>query len=163
MSADPNSPSRDVLVRFFRERRPLPLAETAALLGWPVPRVEREAVDQEALLPGGRVGWSGVANWVRESWPLATLVAALGPDSGVLPMGLHPIPLLLEQPAYIVTALRAQWHLEPMAHRVASPATFDEYMADLLHRSLQPETIASLSGDRGFLRALHFPEDQDDV
>lgn len=145
-------PSHDSLTRFLRERRPQSIAEAAALLGWPAAQVESEARENDALLPDRLVAWRELALWLLDSWPLATL-------ADVLPAGLQPVPMLLDQPAYIVTALRAQWHIEPMPHRALRPLTFADYMTDLLHRAILPQTVEALSGDEEFMRAYDFPED----
>jgi hypothetical protein len=67
----------------------------------------------------------------------------------------------LDQPAYIVTALRAEWRIEPMPHRVLRSLTFSDYMTDLLHRAILFETVEALRGDAEFTRAYHFPEDEE--
>lgn len=93
-----------------------------------------------------------------DRWPLRTLIETLGEEGDILPAGLHPIPLILQQPAYVVHALRAQWQIEGMPHRTTRPATFDEYLTDILHRAIDPETVAALRDDREFMRAYEFPE-----
>jgi hypothetical protein len=153
-------PSRDLLARLLRERRPVPIAEAAALLGWPAAQVEREAAGREALLPGGLVQWGTVALWVVESWPFATLFETLGPDTDLLPRGLQPIPMHLEQPAYIVTALRTQWQIEAMPHRTVRPLTFTDYLTDLLHRAIDPDTVEAMRDDEEFMRAYEFPYEE---
>jgi hypothetical protein len=155
-------PSHAILTRFLRERHPRPVDEVAQLLGQPGPRVRQAAEERGALTAEGLVRWSAAAAWLLEAWPLARLLAILGDDAALLPAGLQPAPLRLELPAYLVHALHAQSRLDPAPHRLVPPADFTEYMTDLLHRAIEPETVAALHADAGFLRAWDFPGDDDD-
>lgn len=155
-------PPHPILTRFLRERHPRSVDEVAELMRWPGVQVRRVAEEREGLTAEGLVRWDAVASWMMDSWPLAAILTTLGADSDLLPAGLHPVPLLLEQPAYLVHALHEQSRLERMPHRVAPPADFTEYMTDLLHRAIGPETVAALQGDAAFLRAYDFPGEPDD-
>ena len=154
-------PSHDMLTPFLRERHPRPAEEVAELVGWPAARTRAEAAERNGLTRDGLVRWDAAASWLMDAWPLATIVATLGAESSLLPAGFHPVPLLLEQPAYLVHALRVQSRLERMPHRAVPPADFTEYMTDLLHRAIEPETVAALRADE-FLRVWHFPGETDD-
>jgi hypothetical protein len=157
-------PSRDLLALFLREQRALRVRELAPILGWTAAGVRRRAKEDGVLRSDGTVRWRDAAGWLLESWPLVTLFETLGPDAGLLPPGLAPVPLLLQQPGYLVHALRTQWSLEPMPHRAVRPATFDEYLTDILHRAIDPSTVAALRDDAEFMAAYDFPggEDVDD-
>ena len=150
-------PSHAMLTRFLRERRPQSIAEAAALVGRPAAEIAKDAASAEVLLPGHVIAWREVASWVLEAWPLAMLYERLGPHGELLPTGLQLIPMPLEQPAYIVTALRAQWKIEPMPHRTLRPPTFADYMTDLLHRTIDADTVEALRADEEFVRAYDFP------
>lgn len=155
-------PSHEMLTRFLRQRQARSAGEVAELMGWPAARAMHEAAARNALTSDGLVRWDAAAAWLLDAWPLATILSTLGPDASLLPAGLHPVPLQLEQPAYIVAALRVQSRLERMPHRVERPADFNAYMTDLLHRAIEPETAEALRDDEEFLRAYHFPEDAAD-
>ena len=157
-------PPHTILTRFLRERHPRPVTEIAELLQWPDAQVTRAAGERAALTPEGLVRWDAAAAWMMETWPLAALLTALGDDAALLPAGLHPVLMQLKLPAYLVLALRAQSRIEPMPHRVVPPADFTEYMTDLLHRAIEPETVDALREDAEFLRAWSFPgEGEDDA
>lgn len=155
-------PSHAILTRFLRERHPRSVDEAAELIQWPAAPVRREAEEREALTADGLVRWDAAAQWLMDAWPLATLLDALGPDADLLPAGLHPVPLVLQQPAYLVRALRLQRRIERMPHRILPPRDFTEYMTDLLHRTLLPETVAALQRDAEFVLAYDFPGQPDD-
>lgn len=155
-------PSHTILTPFLRERHPRSVAEVAELLQWPDAQVRHAAEERAALTPQGLVRWDAAAAWMLETWPVATLLTALGDDAALLPVGLHPIPMPLKLPAYLVLALRAQSRMEPMPHRVVPPADFTEYITDLLHRAIEPETVDALREDAEFVRAWNFPGDGDD-
>lgn len=157
MSASANAPAalpdRATLIRVMSARRPIPVRTAAAILHRTPLSVRRAARDADALLPGDTVAWAEVARWLLERWPLAILVSVLGSAVHLLPQGLHPLPLITQQPAYIVHALRAQWRFGALPHRFAPAATFDDYLSDLFHRAIEPETIAALRHDPEFVRA----------
>lgn len=153
-------PPSALLTQFFRERHPRSAAVVAALLGWPTAQVEDEARWRDALLPGGAVDWYEAASWLLEAWPIDTLLRQLGPHAGLLPAGLHLVPMRVDVPAYLLVALHVQWRIEPMPHRTVRPPTFADYMADLLHRSIDSDTVDLLREDREFLLAYHFPGDE---
>jgi hypothetical protein len=163
--ADRLPPPHPILTRFLRERQPRSVAEVAELLQWPEAQVRRAAGERAALTPDGLVRWDAAAAWMMETWPVAALLSVLGDDAAaLLPLGLHPVSLRLELPAYLVLALRTQSRLERMPHRVVPPANFTEYMTDLLHRAIEPETVDALREDAEFVRAWNFPgEGEDDV
>jgi hypothetical protein len=150
-------PSPETLARFLRERRSRPVAEVAALLGWSRAEVEQQSREQDALLGGSLVEWSAAAAWLVESWPLAALLEALGTDRDLLPPGLHLLDVHWQLPAYLVHALRVQAAIEQLPHRIVRPTEFMDYLADLLHRAIDPATVAVLERDDEFLRALDFP------
>ncbi|HEX6097324.1 MAG TPA: hypothetical protein VF432_13425 [Thermoanaerobaculia bacterium] len=162
MTARRLPPPHAIVTRFFRERHPRPADEVAELLGWPLAEVRRAAEDRGALTAEGLVRWDAAAVWVLEAWPLATLLRTLGRDAALLPAGLHPVPLPLELPAYLVQALRTQSRIERMPHRVVPPADFTEYMTDLVHRAIAPETVEALRDDVEFVRAWNFAGEGDD-
>ena len=150
-------PSHDMLTRFLRERQPRSAEEVGELVGWPAGRATREAAARSALTAQGLVRWDAAAEWLLDAWPLAAILDVLGSDSSLLPAGLHPVPLVLRPPAYLAAALRVQARLERLPHRVEPPADFNEYMTDLLHRAIEPETVEALRADEELLRAYHFP------
>ncbi|HYI07610.1 MAG TPA: hypothetical protein VEK57_00940 [Thermoanaerobaculia bacterium] len=155
-------PSHAALALFLREQRARNVEELASVLGWTAADVRRRAEADGVLLNDGTVPWRDAAGWLLESWPPATLFAILAPDADLLPVGLSPVPLLLELPGYLVHALRVQWSLDPMPHRVVRPATFDEYLTDILHRAIDPATVAELRDDAQFMAAYDFPREEDD-
>lgn len=146
-------PSRELLTRFLRERRAQSIDEAAALAGWPAAQLARVLAGRETRV----LEWEDVASLIVDSWPLATLFQKLGTNADLLPLGLQLIPMPLQQPAYIVSAFHAQWQIEPMPHRTIRPLTFTDYMTDLLHRSINAETVDALRGDKEFIRAYDYP------
>jgi len=155
-------PPHAIVTRFLRERHPRPVDEVAELVQWPAAQLTRAAEEAEALTREGLVRWDTAASWMLEAWPLATILTILGDDAGLLPAGLHPVPLPLELPAYLVLALRTQSRIERMPHRVIPPADFTEYLTDLLHRAIEPETVDALRDDTVFVHAWNFAGEGDD-
>jgi hypothetical protein len=103
------------------------------------------------------IRWEDAARWLLEAWPLELLVATVGTDSDLLPSGFQPLPLVPTQPAYIVHALGAQWKLAAMPHRLRRPATFADYVTNVLHDAIDPSTVDLLRDDPEFMRAYDFP------
>lgn len=150
-------PCKESLIRFFTTRGAVSIDAAAALLGCSRAAVRRTARAAGVQLLDGHVPWEELAAWLLDRWPLPTIVEELGIDAGLLPHGLHPITVALQQPAYLLHALRAQWHLDTLPHRTFPASTFDAYLTDVLHRAIEPETIAALKHDLEFMRAYTFP------
>lgn len=159
---DRTSPQHAILTRFLRERHPRSVDEVAELIQWPAALVRREAEEREALTGDGLVRWDAAATWLMDAWSLAAILEALGADRDLLPAEMRPVPLVLRQPAYLVRALRLQQRIERMPHRILPPMDFTEYMTDLLHRAIVPETVAALQKDAAFMLAYDFPGQPDD-
>lgn len=154
-------PTHDMLTRFLRDRqRPVPVDEVAALIGWPHDAVRRQGAAEDVLVQGGAVRWTAAAAWLLDSWPLGMLFETLGRDATLLPRGLQLLPVQWHLPAYIVHGLRVQAQIEALPHRVIRPAEFEDYLWDLLHRALDPETAARLKNDHEFTAAYEFPHDE---
>ncbi len=151
-------PSRDVLAELLRDRRDRTVTDVAAILGVSRAALERRAAEEGVLGPGSTVRWHDALRWLLEAWPAATLVAILGPDSALLPAGLHPLPLTLAPPAYLRHALRVQWE-------AAGPhaGTFEHYLLGLLQDAVEPSTVELLRGDAEFVRAYGFAEGEPDA
>ena len=132
------------------------------LLGQPRGVVERRARDEDALAHKNRVQWRDAARWLLEAWPLATLVNLLDEDAGLLPRGLHPVPLVLTAPAYVLHALRVQWQFGAAMHGLPHRAAFADYVADLLRDAVEPATVEMLRHDAEFMRAYELAEGDGD-
>lgn len=151
-------PDYGALTRFLRDRRAHRVDDLAALLGWSADDVVTQARLEGALRKGNLVRWNAAAGWLLEAWPLASLLATLGSDASLLPIGLHPLAMVVELPAYVIHGLRVQWLIEPMPHRVVRPATFVDYLKDVLHDAITSDTVSALRRDVEFIRAYDFPE-----
>jgi hypothetical protein len=142
--------SRTVLAALLCERAALPLDRLAAALGWPVAEARRRAEEEGVLLEDDSVRWQDATPWLAAAWSPMTLVEMLGPDADLLPPGLHPLPLVLFPPAWVVHALRVQWQL-------AAPASpFTGYLYELLSDAVDPDTVTALGDDEEFMRAYEF-------
>jgi hypothetical protein len=151
-------PDPGLLTRFLRDRQRLvPMHEIATLFGWSRDAVRRQAAAEGVPLPGGAVPWTAAASWLLDIWPLGTLFEILGYDATLLPRGLQLLPVQWKLPAYIVHGLRVQSQIEPLPHRVARPADFEDYLRDLLHRAIDTDTAQRLKDDHGFTEAYEFP------
>ncbi|MEA2238452.1 MAG: hypothetical protein QOC81_3176 [Thermoanaerobaculia bacterium] len=155
-------PNHDMLTRFLRDRHPVSVREVAELVGWSRAEVQRQALENEALLPGEMVQWSAAVGWLLDSWPLRALLQTLGRDVTLLPQGLQLQSVQWELPAYIVHWLRVQSQLEDLPHRVIRPTEFTDFLWDFLHRMLDTEIAEFLKDDRDFTAAYHFPYGRDD-
>jgi hypothetical protein len=151
-----------MLTRFLRDRHPVSVREVAELVGWSRAEVQRQALENEALLPGEMVQWSAAVGWLLDSWPLRALLQTLGRDVTLLPQGLQLQSVQWELPAYIVHWLRVQSQLEDLPHRVIRPTEFTDFLWDFLHRMLDTEIAEFLKDDRDFTAAYHFPYGRDD-
>ena len=143
-------PTRAALAALLRERAALPLDRVAAALGWPVAEAKRRAEDEGVLREDDFVRWQDAMPWLAAAWSPMTLVQILGPDADLLPEGLHPLPLILFPPAWVVHALRAQWQL------VAPASPFSSYLDALLSDAVDPDTVTALRNDEEFMRAYEF-------
>jgi hypothetical protein len=156
-------PTHDMLTRFLRDRQhPVSVHEVAELVGWSRAEVQRQASAEGVLSSGRVVQWTAAAGWLLDSWPLRILFETLGRDATLLPQGLQLLPVQWELPAYIVHGLRVQSQIEPLPHRAIRPAEFADYLWDVLHRALDPDTAERLKADRSFTDAYEFPYDADD-
>jgi len=155
-------PSPDALRTFFRQQRTLPVQAAAALLGWTPEEVKRRAVEDETLVRGNLVPWRPVAAWLFEAWSYQWVIETLGPDATTLPAGLQATPVLWFAPLYLVHALNVQRQLEPLPHRTVRPLDLSDYLTDLLHRGIDPTTVAALRSDRAFMDSYAFPEGAND-
>src|SRR4028119_1131054 len=114
----PTVPPKEVLIRFFADRGPVPLDDAAQLLGFSKEWVRARATADAALLPGEQVAWEAVMHWFLQVWPRDAVVAVLSPDTDVLlPRGLHLVSVQWRLPAYLVTALEAQATLDRRKQR----------------------------------------------
>ena len=154
----PHGLHRKTLIRFLSERRPYSVGEAAALLGWSRSVVLHHARDTCALQLGGLIRWGDLAWWLLDRWSIPAIHEALRENAHLLPIGLHPIPLVLHQPGYIIHALRAQWACDPLLHRVTPASTFDAYLTDVMHRAIEPETVSALRSDSEFMHAYSFAD-----
>lgn len=154
----PPPPSSDALTHFLSARQPRPVAEIAALLGWPHARVKAQAIVEAGLLGGGLVQWGVAARWLFDTHGLRPIFEILGSETPLLPCGLQLLMVNWRLPAYIVHALKMQAQLESMPHRVAPPPEFTDYLWDVLHRAIDADTVARLHGDRDFIAAYEFPD-----
>src|SRR5215212_4456074 len=153
----PPRPAPETLRAFFRERRTLPLAQAASLLGWPREAVKRRAIEEEALMRGEFIPWTYVAAWLFETWTYEWVILALGDEAERLPAGLRPVPVVWIAPAWVVHGLDVQRQVELLPHRTVRPSTLSEYLTDFLGRGIDPHTVELLSGDRDFMQAFDFP------
>ena len=142
--------SRTALAALLRERGVLPLDRVASALGWPLAEARRRAEEEGVLLEDGSVRWQDATPWVAAAWSPMALVEMLGPDADLLPRGLHPLPLVLFPPAWVVHALRVQWQL------VAPAAPFTDYLYELLSGAVDPDTVTVLRDDEELMRAYEF-------
>jgi len=154
-------PSRVALARFLHHGHALPIARMASLLGWTRSEVRRRAAEDEVATPGGLIPWRAAAAWLVEAWPLRQTLDTLGPDAHLLPVGLHLTPAPWELPFYLTHAMAVQAQVENLPHRTTRPATVSDYVADLLHRSIDTDTLTVLQRDADFLAAFRFAEGRD--
>lgn len=150
-------PSRQTLIRFFREPRAYHAEEAAALVGWPKTDVLRRAHASEVPMRGSYVQWSDVAAWLLETWPLQWLMAELGEIAAMLPVGLQLTRAPWTVPFYIVHAMAVQWKTEALPHRMTHPPTVDDYVTDVLHRAIDADTLGLLQRDPEFAAAFAYP------
>ena len=150
-------PTPEALRTFFREQRPQPLANAAALLGWSPARVKHRAASDDVLMRGGFVPWPHVASWVFETWTYEWVVLNLGPEAELLPAGLRAVPVIWIAPAWVVHGLNVQREVEVLPHRTVRPGTLSEYLTDFLARGIDPHTVELLRGDRDFVEGFEFP------
>jgi hypothetical protein len=147
-----------MLTRFLSDRRrSASVREVAELVGWSRAEVRRQASAEGVLLSGGVVHWTAAAGWLLDSWPLRLLFETLGRDANLLPPGLQLLSVQCELPAYIVHGLRVQSQIEALPHRAIRPAEFADYLWDVLHRAIDPDTAERLKADREFTTAYEFP------
>jgi hypothetical protein len=151
------TPTPEALRTFFRQQRPQPLADAAALLGWSPGQVRHRATSDGVPLRGGLVPWPHVASWIFETWTYEWVVLTLGPDAELLPAGLRAVPVIWLAPAWVIHGLNVQRQVEALPHRTVRPTTLSEYLTDFLARGIDPHTVELLHGDREFMRAFEFP------
>ena len=132
------------------------------LLGQSRGVVERRARDEDALADESCVHWRDAARWLFEAWPVAALVKILDGDAELLPRGLHPVPLVLAAPAYVLDALRVQWQFGADMYGLPRRAAFADYVADLLRDAVEPTTVEMLRHDAEFMRAYELAEGDGD-
>lgn len=156
-------PSSETIRAFFRDQRTQSVARVAELVGWPRAQVKRRAVEDEALLHGDYVPWVVAAAWVFETWSYQWVMQTLGADAELLPGGLQVTPVTWYAPFYIVHALNLQRRIEPLPHRTVRPHDLSDYLTDVLHRSIDPDTIDVLRRDPAFMRSYAFMEGDHDA
>lgn len=135
----------------------LSLADAAVLLGWSHAQVKLRATSDDALMHGKLVPWSHVASWLFEAWTYEWIMLTLGPDAELLPVGLRAVPVIWIAPAWLIHGLDVQRQVEVLPHRTVRPSTLSEYLTDFLARSIDPQTVELLRGDRDFMQAFEFP------
>ena len=156
-------PSRDTLTHFLSGPRELrSVNEIATLLGWTRARVKRQAVADDELLRGHLMNWRVAARWLFDVHALRSVFDVIGTDTSLLPKGLQLLTVQWQVPAYIVHAFRIQARHEALAHRVAPPAEFNDYLWDVLHRAIDGDTVTRLRADREFMAAYEFPDGEID-
>jgi hypothetical protein len=154
----PTLPPKKTLIRFFGDRRPVPLDVAAELLGFSTEWVRARAASDAMLLPREKVPWEDVMHWFLHAWPRDTVIARLTPDADVLiPEGLHLRTVQWRLPAYLVAAIEAQAALDAGREHDRHDASVGPYLAEQLHNIIDESTVAALAGDDDFLTAFHFP------
>lgn len=152
------------LRRFFTDRRPVTLAEAAAVL-----RVDRDWITAQldplaAPEPDRAIPWSEIAALVREVLTPVELEAVLGDLTGFPPM-LRVVQVRWRIPLYIVVALERRTKddraSDPSAARRTIEATAVRSLELGLDLALDSDLIRTLSRDPEFRRAVHFPEHDD--
>jgi hypothetical protein len=159
----PPRPSREALIRFFTEQEPLPVRYAADLLGWPWPQLLIEVRDVGALLPEERVPWVEVAFRLINTWPRRWLLETLGEAAVLLPRELHLTPVAWELPIYLVRAMERQAVFERRDPYHAHGTDVEDYVAELLHLSIEKPTVDSFRGDRSFFDAYDYPNVDPDM
>lgn len=152
-------PTPETIRAFFRDQRTQPVAEVAALLGWPRTVVKRRAAETGALQRGGMVPWSYAAAWLFETWTYEWVIVTLGAEADeLLPVGLRAVPVIWLAPAWVIHGLNVQRQVEPLPHRTVRPSTLSEYLTDFLARGIDPDTVHLLRADYEFMTAFDFPD-----
>jgi hypothetical protein len=128
------------------------------LLGWTAGQVRRRAAEEDAQLAGEFVQWTHVAAWLLETWPRRWVFESIGAEASALPEGLQLAPVTWDLPFYVLHALSTQSRIEPLPHRTTRPTELAEYVIDLLHRAIDPATVAALRHDPDFMAAFSFPD-----
>jgi hypothetical protein len=147
-------PPRAALAAFLRERVPLRVERLAPILGWSPAELRERASVEGVLSDAGSIRWEDATPWLTESWSATTLVDVLGRrDAHLLPLGLHPLQLIVFPAAWIIHALRVQWAL---GRNEANAETFAEYICAQLRDAVEPDTVAALRQDEEFTRAHEF-------
>jgi len=156
--ATPRLPSKEVLVRFFGNREPVPVDLAARLLGVPPEWIRSRATGQGSLLSGDKLPWEDVMDWFLDVWPRDAVVARLQPDADAfLPRGLHLRTVHWRLPAYVITAFEVQAKLDARLQSDRHDRSVDGYVAAQLHNMIELFTVAALADDDEFLTAFHFP------
>ena len=153
----PTLPAATTLARFFLDRPPYTTHEAAQLLGWMEPQLVCDLRDEGALLPGAMVAWEDVASRLILAWPRRELLQSLGASAPLVPEGLEVVPVTWMLPRYVVLAIEVQAKLRNGPNPEIHTTEPDDYVADLLHLSIEPETAQALGATAGFLEAYHFP------
>lgn len=154
----PLTPSREAIVRFFRQRAPLPVKEAADLLGWPWPALLARAREEEALVGEDLVAWEEVAFLLLQAWPRAWLLETLGEHATLIPHELHLTHVTWELPLYVVRAMERQAVLQRRERDDVHGTDVQEHVAELLHLAIDNETVDALRDDPAFLRAYDYPQ-----
>jgi hypothetical protein len=155
----PRVPSREAIVRFFREHAPLPVKEAADLLGWPWPKLLSRAREEEAIVGDDLVAWAEVAFWLLQAWPRAWLLETLGEQATLIPHELHLTRVTWELPLYVVRAMERQAVLRRRERDDVHGTDVQEYVAELLHLAIDQKTVDALRDDPAFLRAYDYPQE----
>ena len=155
----PSLPSSEILLRFFRERRPCSIAEAADLVGyseaWVRGRAEAEGVD----LSAGVVPWEDVMLWFLRVWPLPLVEDAVPRETAAeLPALLRTESVTWRLPSYLVRALERQIELEARRSNDRHALTVEQFVAEQLHLVIDDDTVAAMHDDRAFLEAWLFPD-----
>jgi hypothetical protein len=148
------------LRRFFGDRRPVSLAEAAALLdcepGWITEQLDPVAVPH----PEDGIPWVEMAILVRQIFTPTELDAVAGT--------MHAYPSLLRVssvewrlPVYLLIALEHLVADERALNVEASRLTVEAYVARHLADMLDMEVFDRLSNDPTFRAARQFPEDEE--
>ena len=157
MTLLPTPPTAQELIRFFASRHPLPLNEAARLIGWMERQLLLDLRREGARLPNGHVSWEDVAARLMVAWSRDWLLRSLGEHAALVPQGLHLVrtPWLL--PQYVVFAMEMQASLRNSTNREVHTTDVGQYVGDLLHLAIEPETATALQSHAGFQEAFHFP------
>lgn len=162
-------PLRETLVELLGmdQRRRVPVAVLAQLLGAPDEQVRQVVLGEGVQLPFDSVPWGEAAGYLFDAWPRAQILEALGPDlARLVPAAFQLTRVSWQIPVFIVRAIEHQTALmrenDPRVNAAAVDGHFfsasvEDYVADILFSEIQPSTVTDLGSDPAFLEAYHYP------